>query len=344
MIHLLGRALLGPVVAAGLVVTALSLPACLDPLTSDEVSRPELILPPESAVASLTDDPAARASLDRNDGVDGDYIPLQSAFAHGERVWYWDFGPASSTPIPLYLLVQASDEGAMETERGRFNPVPGHYPIFDAVPGDPGYSPWWQIVLWPVTEAYGGEVIASFDAMDEAFRQGLVETPLTLPAAINCPVVLDEARLELEPGVASSAKSPGTAYYKGKRVYYFSFTTAPVVDARVSTPPMYTLRREGGELLSEQVRGVDMTADGDLLDSNDLFSAAPGDADYSDMVTLVEVVVQDGKFIDRTGSDTESELDDAADLFRDGAPDPERTIALHPQGRLLNRPIRQEDP
>jgi hypothetical protein len=240
----------------------------------------------------------------------------------------------------MYVLVEESDQGVFSTPRGDFSPVPGHPPIFDAIVGDPGYSPWWQFVLWPVSDTFGGEVVTSFAAMDEAFRQGLVKTSITLPQAINCPVVLPEARLEERPGDTISARTPSPAHYKGKRVHYFSFSVVPVSDSVVSTPPAYTLRREGGELLSESVRGVDMTADGDLYDSNDLFSAAPGDAAYSDTVSLVEVVVHDGKFIDRSDSDDESELDDAADLFRDGEPDPDVVVAVRSGAEVLNRPIR----
>lgn len=328
---------MNPLIAIALAAACFG---CLDPLVSDEVARPHLILPAGSEVPDLTADPIARAALDRADGVDGDYIPLRSAFAHGERMWYWDLGPASPSPISLYMLVEETEQGAFQTPQGTFNPLVDHYTIFDAIAGDPGYSPWWLIVLWPVTDKYGGEKITSFDAMEEAFRQGLVTSSVSLPVAFNCPVVLPEARLEMEPGDPASAIAPFPAYYKGTVVYYFGFD-AVVLDAlTVTTPPVYRLRREGGEPLSESLRGVDMTRDGDLVDSNDLFAAAPGDAAYSGMVSVVDAVVVDGEFIDRSGSDASSDLMDAADLFRDGAPDPDRTIALHPLGQVLNLPIR----
>ena len=318
---------------------ALMLPACLDPLVSDAVERPYLILPAETELPELTDDPIARAALDRSDGIDGDLIELRSAFAHGERVWYWDLGPASPEPIPLYMLVVADAEGTFETPAGKFAALPGHPPLFDAIPGDPGYSPWWTLVLWPVTDAYAGQVVGSFAAMDEAFRQGLVSASITLPVAINCPVVLPEARLETIPGDAASVALPNPAFYKGTEVYYFSFGAAGITGSSVDVAPLYTLRREGGEPLSESWRGVDFTQDGDQLDSNDLFTKVPGDEGYSGMVELFDAVVTDGEFIDRSGSDAESELDDADQLFNGGEPDPSRTVALHSQGLVLNRPV-----
>lgn len=319
------------------------LPACIDPLASDAVERPELVLAAGSELPDLSDDPIKRAALDRADGLDDDYIALRSAFARGERVWYWDLGPASPAPIPLYMLVLADPQGVFETRAGRFSPLP-HPPIFDAIPGDPGYSPWWTAVLWPVTDAYADQVIGSFAAMDEAFRQGLVSASIRLPMTINCPVVLPEARLEKVPGDRLSAAEPSEAYYKGTAVYYFSFDVIDVTDPTVPIAPVYTVRREGGEPLSEPWRGVDFTSDGDQLDSNDLFAQVPGDAGYSGMVELYDAVVTDGEFIDRSGSDATSELDDAAQLFIDGEPDPTRTVALQSEGVIVNRPIRTPPP
>lgn len=320
---------------------SLFLIGCLDPLVSDQVQRPELILPAGSEPPLFADDPVARATLDSLDGVDGELIPLHTGFHRGARVLYWDFGPASPAPIPLFLLVEESAEGPFATPSGRYSPVPGHPPLFDAIPGDPGYSPWWTMVLVPVTERYDGEVLASFAAVDEAYRLGLVGIPITLPTAINCPVVLPEARLETVPGDEDSASAPNRAFYKGTTVHYFSFATIDVEGLRVPAPPAYLLRREGGEPLSEIERGVDMTRDGDLADTNDLFAAAPGDADYSDMVALVDVVVVDGDYIDTRASDATSDLMDADQLFAGGLsnPDPDRVIALHPQGVIVNRPI-----
>jgi len=318
---------------------ALLLIGCLDPLVSDQVERPDLILPSGSEPPLLTDDPIARETLDALDGVDSDLIALRTGFAHGGRVLYWDFGPASPAPIPLYLLVEASAEGPFATPAGRYTPVPGHPPLFDAIPGDPGYSPWWTMVLVPVTDRYDGEVLASFAAVDEAYRLGLVGLPITLPTAINCPVVLPEARLETIPGDADSARAPNRAFYKGKTVHYFSFAAIDVEGLRVPVPSAYLLRREGGEPLSEIERGVDMTRDGDVSDTNDLFAAAPGDDDYSDMVALVDVVVVDGDYIDTRETDAKSDLMDADQLFEGSRPDPDRVIALRPQGVIVNRPI-----
>jgi len=320
---------------------ALLFAACLDPLVSDQVVRDDLVLAASAEVPDLVADPAARASLDRQDGVDGDLIPLRSAFAHGALVWFWDLGVASPYPIPLYMLVTPDPAGTFEAGGVRYAALPDHPPIFDAIPGDPGYSPWWTVVLVPVTSAYAGEVLPSFASVDEAFRRGLVTAPIALPMVINCPVVLPEARLEQRPGDAASALAPSVAYYKMKTVHYFSFDVV-ATPSEVEAPPVYVLRREGGEPLSESLRGVDMTDDGDLLDANDLFAAAPGDTDYTGMVTVTDAVVSSGlDAIDTYRAQDRSDLTAAESLFlASGAADPEVLVALHPTATVLNRPIK----
>ena len=322
---------------------AVGLVGCIDPLVSDVVVRADLLLAPGAEVPDLVDDPAARASLDRNDGIDGDYVPLRSAFAHGKLVRFWDLGAASPYPIPLYLLVTEDAAGTFEVGSKRYAALPEHPPIFDAIPGDPGYSPWWTVVLVPVTSAYAGQVLPSFASVDEALRRGLVEAPIPITATINCPVVLPEARLELSPGDSEGALAPSVAYYRMKTVYYFTFDTITVDPkvGEVASPPVYFLRREGGEPLSESLRGVDMTADGDLLDANDLFAEAPGDADYTGMVSVVDAVISPRiDAIDTYRAEDRTDLSAAESLFTSpGSADPAVLVALHALGTTLNRPI-----
>lgn len=329
--------------ASLLMPLAAGLAACIDPLVSDEVVRADLILSAGAEVPVLVDDLAERARVDQNDGLDGDYVPLRSAFAHGDLVRFWDMGPASPYPIPLYLLVTEDVAGTFEVGAKRYAALPDHPPIFDAIPGDPGYSPWWTVVLVPVTAAYAGEVLPSFASVDEAFRRGLVEAPLPLTATINCPVVLPEARLEVSPGDHDGALAPSVAYYRMKTVHYFTFDTVPVDPkvGEVAAPPVYFLRREGGEPLSESLRGVDMTADGDLLDANDLFAAVPGDADYTGMVSLVRAVISPRiDAIDTYRAEDRTDLSAAETLFTSpGVADPDVLVALEAVGTTLNRPI-----
>ena len=163
------------------LILASGVVGCIEPLVSDEVLRSELILPQEAIVDDLLlSDPSARMRIEDNDGLPDRVakIPLYSAFAEGRPIRFWDFGVVSPTPIPLYLLVEPSDTPEFETPRGGFSPVGHHPPSFDSIPGDLGYSPFWSVVLVPVTDRYEGELLPSFAAVDEAQRVGLVETPI----------------------------------------------------------------------------------------------------------------------------------------------------------------------
>jgi len=318
-----------------------ALGACVDPLVDDGIERPGLILSAGALVPDLLDaDPSWRVILAANDGLRDDTttVHVRTAFAEGQQVHYWDFGPASPTPIPLYLLVRASDTPEFKTPRGDFSAT-GHAPLFDSIPGDKGYSPWWTVVLLPVTERYDGELLTSFAAVEEALRNGLVSAPITLAAAVNCPVVLPEARLERPDG---SLSAPKTAYYKGTVIHYFDFDLVGINpnSGQVAAPAVYELRREGSEPISEIIRAVDFTGNGDLVDTNDLFEAAPGSPAYTGLVRPIDTIIgSDLQTLDVTRSAGESALKAAADLFAYDVPDADVVVAMYPRGTVLNRPI-----
>jgi len=322
-----------------LSLTCLVTGGCVDRLVSDEVDRGALILPAGTELPSAEDDPALAAKIDANDGFDGEVAWALEGFWGGRAVTWWDFGSASPLPIPLYMLVEEDPHGAFEARGKKWSPVPEHYPIFDKIPGDAGYSPWWEVVLVPITTRYAGEVLPSFEAVAAAEAKGLVQAPIPLPIAVNCPVVLPSARLEREPGGA--LEEPFEAYFRGVEVHYFSFDMIAFDGPSVALSSVYQLRREGGEPLSEVVRGVDMSGDGDAQDTNDVFLDGPGDDAYSGMVALVDVVVRgDTASIDSEG---EPDVRGVDDLFaRTGGalvPDPARVVAVYPRGGTLNRPI-----
>ncbi|MCC6621632.1 MAG: hypothetical protein IT385_10285 [Deltaproteobacteria bacterium] len=330
----------GAVIVKWLSLFAVAASACVDPLVSDSVDRSALVLPPGTTLPSAEDDPALAERIDANDGIDGDVVWALEGYLDGEAVTWWDFGAASPLPIPLYMLVEEDPEGWLEGHGKRWSSVPDHPPIFDKIVGDAGYSPWWTLVLVPVTERYQGEVLPSFAAVEAAEQLGLVEMPIPLDAAVNCPVVLPSARLERVPG--GPLEEPGRAYFRGYEVHYFSFDMIGVEGASVPVSTVYQLRREGGEPLSERVRGVDISGDGDAKDTNDVFLDGPGDAGYSGMVELVDVVVAaDTRAIDDKDGTQVRGVDDLFDRDLGGGlvPDPARVVAVYPVRGVLNRPI-----
>lgn len=333
--------------AGPLAAVLLALPSCLDPLTSDTVGRPELILPPGTEVLDLEDNPDLAERIEKEDAIEGPVVKAHVGFLNGQSVRYWDFGPASPLPITLYNIVREDPQGFFQAGGRHWMPVEEAHPIIDKVPGDAGYSPWWTITLLPVTDAYDGEVIVSFDAVNEAIRQGLLQPPLMTGLVVNCPVIADDITLERTPG--EPPEEPTTAYYRGTKVYYFGFGAFPANGPEVPVSTVYQIQREGGEPLSEPLRGVDMTGDGDLFDTNDVFALGPGGSGYSGMARLVDVVVTaDTKAIDTNRDETKSDVTSIDDLFTksggDLVPDTRRVVAVHGDGAILNRPIAESSP
>jgi hypothetical protein len=259
---------------------------------------------------------------------------LLSGFADGQAIHYWDFGEAPTFAAPIFALIRRDGDGAI-------TPV-SHRTIIEAIPGDPGYSPYWTVWFVEVTDKYAGEIIPSVAAMQEAERLGLVSAPVMQRFAVNCPAVSRDISLEVGAGNPALAP-PSTFYWQGKTVRYYDLGTLSVPDG-VSVPesPRYVLRREGQEPLSEPVRGVDMTGDGDVKDSNDILERLPSDADYTPQSRIVRVVVpQAYRSIDTSLDDSDADFRAASDLFN---PDPVvgNVIAFDETTKLRNNPVQRE--
>jgi len=322
--------------ALAALLVAATLGGCMGPLVSDEVPAGELVLPAGSTVPEAT--AATSAQIADNDGV-GPLVPLRTGFADGRAIRYWDFGPTTPVAAPIWVIVEDDADGRFDAEGRALEPV-GQNNVVDAVPGDPAYGPFWAVILVPVTASWDGEVFASAEAIDAGIAAGLLEPPIPLSWAVNCPIVAAQTRLEVGP---DEWEGPDPGYYRGTVIYYYTFGTATLDAAgEVATAPVYELRREGGEPLDEGVRGVDITGDGDHVDSNDLFSAVQGSYGYTGLVTTVDVVVaSDYASIDTSGDDTVADLKDAAQLFGDDdEPDPAWVVAFYPSiGTVYNRPV-----
>jgi hypothetical protein len=302
--------------------------SCLGPRVSDEVSGAELLLP-ASAAASVpsiydTDDGEA---IEANQGVPT-LIPLLSGFAAGAPVRFWDFGPAPDHVAPLFRLAQRNGD--------TLTPLP-HPPIFTAVPGDRGYSPYWTVFLVEVTAAYQGQLITSQQALDEARARGLVLAPKAAPVNVNCPIVTPDIRLEV--GGGKPALAPDHVfYYEGHQGVYFELGASHLGPDNVSVPTtdLFQLRHEGGEPVSEPVRHVDLDGDGDTSDTNDVFARRVGDDAWSPRCQVVDVVVNGTTaLIDRSQSDTVSDVRAASDLFTGDQPTA-RVVAYDRSTRFFN--------
>ncbi len=293
-------------------VAALALAAtagCLDPLVSDVPGPVDVILPAGTVLPPVEDDPVLAAQIAFHDGVDG-VVPRISGFAAGMPIRTWDLGPAPGFAAPVYMLVKRTDTG--------FAPIP-HPTLVDSLPGDPGYSPYWGVYQVLVTDLYQGEIIPSVAALDEAVARGLVQRPVALDFAVDCPIVAADVRLEVGGGQPPLAP-PNRFHVKGRAAAYFDLGPMALED-RVHVPEVhrYLMRREGGEPLNEQVRGVDLTGDGDATDSNDIYDRTPGEARPSPLCRTVTVAVPAATAsIDTSRDQTMADLRAADQLFAPG--------------------------
>jgi hypothetical protein len=79
---------------------------------------------------------------------------------------------------------------------------------------------------------------------------------------------------------------------------------------------LFILRREGGEFLSEPMRHVDITGDGDRFDSNNILEASRADgAAYTPLLRTVHVTVPTTTLSIDTLGEADAEFRTASDLF-----------------------------
>ncbi len=279
---------------------------CLDPLVSDQPSSTTLILPAGTPVPSAMDDPAIAAQITMADGLAG-IIPRQTAFSGGQRIHVWNVGPAPATASPLFVLATRDASGELVRIV--------HPTVIEAIPGEPRYSPFWAVFFIEITPAYRGELLTSFAAISEAVDRGLVKRPAAQTFAVNCPIAGSDVRIDV--GNGATVGPDATFYYDGKTVPYFDFGRMPLVDG--STVPearRIVLRRAGDEPLSEVIRHVDLTGDGDTTDTNDILEGAPGIAPVTPRMRTTTVVVPAGTAsIDTSRDESVSDVTAATQLF-----------------------------
>lgn len=301
-----------PLVSCSVSVLA----GCLEPLVSDEVVEPTLILPAGSIVPSLLDDPEELAQIIDGDGLSGPII-RQTAFANGQLVHAWNFGPAPAVASPLFVIARRDTNGDLAR-------IPEHNTVIEAVPGDPRYSPFWAVFFVEVTPMYDGELLTSFAAVSEAVERGLVEAPALQTFAVNCPIAGPDVVVDAGNGTIGPN---ATFYYEGKTVPYYDFGPMPLVaGSTIPESRRVVLRREGGEPLSEIVRHVDLTGDGDTTDTNDILEAVPNLMASPRMRTVTLAVPSGTPSIDTSRSEALADVTSMDQLF---APDPTALVVSY---------------
>jgi hypothetical protein len=189
-----------------------------------------------------------------DDPIDFDQPPFltHGLGPDGVRVHYYNLDVQPDRPARLFRFVTP----------GTTEPVAGQPDVVDALPGDPGYSDFWQVGLVPMP---AGAAPGSITSLDEIRARGLVATPT--PQVIDCAIVPrgstaregDPVRVELA--------------YRGRLVECLRFG-APLALAGdvVPTSPIYvTFAREH----------VFRTEPGAAAQTHNVVLSVPGDVDYS---------------------------------------------------------------
>jgi hypothetical protein len=240
-------------------------------------------------VPSVEDDVVLKNRIANNAGLP-DVVPLRWAYSGGSAVRYWDFGAAASGSLEPMWTFRRRQSG------GELAPI-DHPDLIDSLPGDNGYSPLREILTVVVTDAYAGERITSFAALEDAIDLGLVEEPVRSKRYVDRPVVPADALLASPHGAEPIEPEP--VYCRGRVASFFRIQ-GPVERVfeigmgRLSMPKAYALRRWHQTVeLDEAAFGADLDGDGDQDDSNLVLAADAASPAYAPLWSKVEVTVSD---------------------------------------------------
>jgi hypothetical protein len=240
-------------------------------------------------------------------GTDGTRrIRHVNGFRDGQLTGYWFAGLAPRFTADVFWFCRDGDV----CPRGPDGSVnPGGFtgaPVFARLPGENGYSPFWNLKVVHVPVDYQADSLKSSLGVERAVADGRA-TVEPLGLIIHCLLVLDGTELERngreligQPGVAALAMAPRTGWHQQYRVTYYDFsvgdgwfapdpsgvdvTRMPWADTTVlyrdcaggSQSPVCGLTSGRFPSVSELGVATDLTGDGDLADTNNLIAALPG--------------------------------------------------------------------
>ena len=119
----------------------------------------------------------------------------------GQEVQYFDFGAAPDFTAPIYAFATGMDAN------GNPQLVAGQHNIIDDLPGNPDYSPFWDVNLVIVPAGYQANSITSVAQIPESGFQVLHPGKV-----VNCPVVRTDQAVtgNLGPVMAGTSGASGT--------------------------------------------------------------------------------------------------------------------------------------
>ena len=260
---------------AGLVsiVTACSddgpmAPEPLDPATAPRVSVDRF----SSAAAALFERTPTNGMPAAATPINFDRVPFvtQGFGPDGRVLRYYNFDVMSNTPAPIYVLFR----------EGSTQPVAGQLNIIDAVPGDPGYNDFWQVVRVTVPASYVANTATSFADIENAGFSMVTTTTL-----VNCPVV---------PAGSTASEGGGAAgltqgWYRDQAVFYFNFGEAPLTATAaglIPTSPIFvTFNINPNQAGGGPPSGFVTEAGG--VQTHNVLATVPGSVGYSPLWEVI---------------------------------------------------------
>ncbi|MFL5788104.1 MAG: hypothetical protein ACJ748_08625 [Flavisolibacter sp.] len=186
---------------------------------------------------------------------------------NGEITQYYNLDVQSSTPAPIYVLFK----------QGANSPVEGQLNIINVLPGEEGYTDFWQIQKVSVPSDYVANTITSYD---ELKAKGYMIIPTM--DLVNCPVV-PKGSIASKTYGSSNPQSLARGWYKNQVVYYFSFTEKALTttsDGKVPTIPIYVTFNINPDVSGGgPASGFKTEADG--VQTHNVLSALPSMVGYS---------------------------------------------------------------
>jgi len=275
--------------------------------------------PMGSGMEPADPDSAPRASIDRfseaagtlhvrgsdndlpeaGEPIDFDERFLVSGFGpDGETVQYYDFDVMPTSPAPIYAFF---DEDG--------NPIEGQLNVVGVVPGDEGYSDFWQVHKVTVPDEYQANTVTSAEGLMDAGYD--IEVTNTIK---NCPIVPDGSTASERHSSDESPTDLVEGWYDGEVVYYLLFGGRPLetMDGSVPLSPIYvTFNTNPGEEGGGPPSGFMTEADSDQ--THNVTATVPSDSSYSPLWNV--------NVYDNADFDAVSDLDSATDaeLLESGA-------------------------
>ncbi len=129
---------------------------------------------PQKVSDVLVNCPVVPLNSQLSEGTPG----LTHGWYKGREVHYFDFGPSPDQTAAIYAFITGMDA------QGQPQFVPGQHNVIPVIPGDEGYSPFWNVFLVQVPPGYQANTIT---AVSQVMNSGY---PVLHPGlVVNCPVI-----------------------------------------------------------------------------------------------------------------------------------------------------------